>query len=86
MLSGLFNPSISELVLVMFLLFCYCCEQAVDIKLLNSLTREDLKKICGDNFPEWISFPEFEQVWTLLCSFSHWVRTDKYLWWISDGA
>lgn len=36
--------------------------KAVDIKLLGSLDREDLKKICGDNFPEWISFPEFEQV------------------------
>ncbi|KAJ6825275.1 synaptotagmin-5-like isoform X1 [Iris pallida] len=36
--------------------------KAVDIKLLGSLTREDLKKICGDNYPEWISFPAFEQV------------------------
>lgn len=36
--------------------------QAVDIKLLGSLNRDDLKKICGDNFPEWISFPAFEQV------------------------
>uniref|UniRef100_A0A1D1XKH3 Extended synaptotagmin-1 n=1 Tax=Anthurium amnicola TaxID=1678845 RepID=A0A1D1XKH3_9ARAE len=36
--------------------------KAVDIKLLGSLTRDDLKKICGDNFPEWISFPVFEQV------------------------
>ncbi|KAF5744331.1 synaptotagmin-5 [Tripterygium wilfordii] len=36
--------------------------KAVDIKLLGSLSREDLKKICGDNFPEWISFPAFEQV------------------------
>lgn len=36
--------------------------QAVDIKLLGSLNRDDLKKICGDNFPEWISFPVFEQV------------------------
>lgn len=35
--------------------------KAVDIKLLGSLTRDDLKKICGDNFPEWISFPAFEQ-------------------------
>ncbi|BBG97444.1 Calcium-dependent lipid-binding family protein [Prunus dulcis] len=35
---------------------------AVDIKLLGSLNRDDLKKICGDNFPEWISFPVFEQV------------------------
>ncbi|KAF8379358.1 hypothetical protein HHK36_028792 [Tetracentron sinense] len=33
--------------------------QAVDIKLLGSLNREDLKKICGDNFPEWISFPVY---------------------------
>ncbi|KAI8571922.1 hypothetical protein RHMOL_Rhmol01G0158200 [Rhododendron molle] len=35
---------------------------AVDIKLLGSLSRDDLKKICGDNFPEWISFPVYEQV------------------------
>ncbi|KAF2315372.1 hypothetical protein GH714_038963 [Hevea brasiliensis] len=37
-------------------------DEAVDIKLLGSLNRDDLKKICGDNFPEWISFPVFEQV------------------------
>ncbi|XP_051129910.1 calcium-dependent lipid-binding protein-like [Andrographis paniculata] len=37
-------------------------QKAVDIKLLNALTRDDLKNICGDNFPEWISFPVFEQV------------------------
>ncbi|XP_057511397.1 calcium-dependent lipid-binding protein-like [Actinidia eriantha] len=36
--------------------------KAVDIKLLGSLSRDDLKKICGDNFPEWISFPVYEQV------------------------
>ncbi|XP_047323447.1 calcium-dependent lipid-binding protein-like [Impatiens glandulifera] len=36
--------------------------KAVDIKLLGSLSRDDLRKICGDNFPEWISFPVFEQV------------------------
>ncbi|XP_010523704.1 PREDICTED: synaptotagmin-4-like [Tarenaya hassleriana] len=36
--------------------------KAVDMKLLGSLSRDDLKKICGDNFPEWISFPAFEQV------------------------
>ncbi|XP_010559119.1 PREDICTED: synaptotagmin-4-like [Tarenaya hassleriana] len=36
--------------------------KAVDMKLLGSLSREDLKKICGDNFPGWISFPAFEQV------------------------
>ncbi|KAK4803011.1 hypothetical protein SAY86_001214 [Trapa natans] len=36
--------------------------KAADIKLLGSLNREDLKKICGDNYPEWISFPVFEQV------------------------
>nr|GEW53995.1 synaptotagmin-5 [Tanacetum cinerariifolium] len=36
--------------------------KAVDIKLLGCLSRDDLKKICGDNFPEWISFPVFEQV------------------------
>lgn len=29
---------------------------------MSSLSRDDLKKICGDNFPEWISFPAFEQV------------------------
>ncbi|KAJ6334965.1 hypothetical protein OIU76_007699 [Salix suchowensis] len=36
--------------------------KAMDIKLLGSLNRDDLKKICGDNFPDWISFPAFEQV------------------------
>ncbi|KAF3963180.1 hypothetical protein CMV_012401 [Castanea mollissima] len=36
--------------------------KAVDIKLLGSLDREDLKKLCGENFPEWISFPVYEQV------------------------
>ncbi|KAJ8900183.1 hypothetical protein K2173_024823 [Erythroxylum novogranatense] len=36
--------------------------KAADVKVLASLNREDLKKICGDNFPEWISFPAFEQV------------------------
>ena len=41
---------------------CSSCEQAVDMKLLGSLSREDLMKICGDNFPQWISFPAFEQV------------------------
>ncbi|XP_010053878.2 synaptotagmin-4 [Eucalyptus grandis] len=36
--------------------------KAVDIKVLGSLNRDDLKKICGENFPQWISFPVFEQV------------------------
>ncbi|XP_027907961.1 synaptotagmin-5 [Vigna unguiculata] len=36
--------------------------KAADIKLLASLNREDLKKICGENLPEWISFPVYEQV------------------------
>lgn len=36
--------------------------QAADIKVLGSLTRDDLRKLCGDNFPEWVSFPQFEQV------------------------
>ncbi|GAB4844401.1 hypothetical protein Ancab_037765 [Ancistrocladus abbreviatus] len=36
--------------------------KAVDVKVLASLSREDLKKICGDNSPEWISFPVYEQV------------------------
>ncbi|KAL0397816.1 UNVERIFIED_CONTAM: Synaptotagmin-5 [Sesamum calycinum] len=36
--------------------------KAVDIKLLSSLNREDMKNICGENLPEWISFPVFEQV------------------------
>ncbi|RDX62742.1 Synaptotagmin-4, partial [Mucuna pruriens] len=36
--------------------------KAVDIKLLGSLNRDDLRIICGDNFPEWISFPVYEQV------------------------
>ncbi|XVF33454.1 hypothetical protein REPUB_Repub17cG0170000 [Reevesia pubescens] len=36
--------------------------KAADIKVLGSLSRDDLKKICGDNYPEWISFPVYEQV------------------------
>ncbi|KAL3649501.1 hypothetical protein CASFOL_005904 [Castilleja foliolosa] len=36
--------------------------KAVDIKLLSSMNKEDMKKICGENCPEWISFPVFEQV------------------------
>ncbi|XP_019161057.1 PREDICTED: synaptotagmin-4-like [Ipomoea nil] len=36
--------------------------KAVDVKLMGSLNRDDLKKICGDNFPEWVSFPVYEQV------------------------
>lgn len=36
--------------------------KAADIKVLGSLGRDDLKKLCGDNFPEWIAFPQFEQV------------------------
>lgn len=36
--------------------------KAADLKSLASLGRDELKKICGENFPEWISFPVFEQV------------------------
>ncbi|WVZ62808.1 hypothetical protein U9M48_012510 [Paspalum notatum var. saurae] len=36
--------------------------KAADIKVLGSLGRDDLRKLCGDSFPEWISFPQFEQV------------------------
>ncbi|GMI69666.1 calcium-dependent lipid-binding protein, Synaptotagmin 7 [Hibiscus trionum] len=36
--------------------------KAIDIRTLGSLSRDDLRKICGDNYPEWISFPVFEQV------------------------
>ncbi|XP_055817343.1 calcium-dependent lipid-binding protein-like [Solanum dulcamara] len=36
--------------------------KAVDVKVMGGLSRDDLKKVCGDNFPEWISFPVFEQV------------------------
>ncbi|KAL7121195.1 hypothetical protein ACP275_02G168400 [Erythranthe tilingii] len=36
--------------------------KAIDIKLLSSLSKEDMKKICGENCPDWISFPVFEQV------------------------
>lgn len=32
------------------------------MKVLASLTRDDLKKMCGDSYPDWISFPIFEQV------------------------
>ncbi|KAL6636477.1 hypothetical protein ACP70R_024049 [Stipagrostis hirtigluma subsp. patula] len=37
-------------------------QQAADIKVLGSLSRDDLKKLCGENFPEWVSFQQFEQV------------------------
>lgn len=36
--------------------------KAVDIKLMGSLSRDDLMKICGGNVPQWISFPVYEQV------------------------
>lgn len=36
--------------------------KAVDIAVLGDLDRDDLKKLCADNYPEWISFPMFEQV------------------------
>ncbi|KAG0546562.1 hypothetical protein BDA96_01G005200 [Sorghum bicolor] len=36
--------------------------KAADINILGSLSRDDLKKLCGDNFPEWVSFQQFEQV------------------------
>ncbi|XP_074279932.1 calcium-dependent lipid-binding protein-like [Silene latifolia] len=36
--------------------------KAADLKVLASLGREELRKICGDSFPEWISFPVYEQV------------------------
>ncbi|KAL0428973.1 UNVERIFIED_CONTAM: hypothetical protein Sradi_0523300 [Sesamum radiatum] len=41
--------------------------KAVDIKVLSSLNREDMKKICGENLPEWISFPVFEQKHSVSC-------------------
>ena len=43
-------------------MFVFFVMQAANIKVLASLGREELKKICGDSFPEWISFPVFEQV------------------------
>ncbi|KAL0302306.1 UNVERIFIED_CONTAM: Synaptotagmin-5 [Sesamum calycinum] len=36
--------------------------KAINVKSLSSLNREDLKKICGETFPCWISFPVYEQV------------------------
>ncbi|MCL7043021.1 hypothetical protein MKW94_001272 [Papaver nudicaule] len=36
--------------------------KAVDIKFLGSLSRDDVKKICGEKYPGWISFPVYEQV------------------------
>lgn len=36
--------------------------KAVDIAILGDLDRDDLKKLCADNYPEWISFPMYEQV------------------------
>ncbi|KAL0309170.1 UNVERIFIED_CONTAM: Synaptotagmin-5 [Sesamum radiatum] len=35
--------------------------KAINVKSLSSLNREDLKKICGETFPCWISFPVYEQ-------------------------
>ncbi|KAJ7546329.1 hypothetical protein O6H91_08G035800 [Diphasiastrum complanatum] len=35
--------------------------KAADIKLLGDLVQDDLKKLCGANYPSWISFPEFER-------------------------
>uniref|UniRef100_K4AIE8 C2 domain-containing protein n=1 Tax=Setaria italica TaxID=4555 RepID=K4AIE8_SETIT len=40
----------------------YGVKFAADINSLGSLNREDVKKICGENLPQWISFPEYEQV------------------------
>ncbi|MED6132941.1 hypothetical protein PIB30_023488 [Stylosanthes scabra] len=37
-------------------------DEAVDVKLLGSLNRDDVKRLCGDSFPEWITFPVYEQV------------------------
>ncbi|CAK8564854.1 unnamed protein product [Lathyrus sativus] len=34
--------------------------KVVDIKLLGSLSRDDLKRIYGENLPEWISFRVYE--------------------------
>ncbi|EEE55638.1 hypothetical protein OsJ_04001 [Oryza sativa Japonica Group] len=39
-----------------------CRYFAADVNALASLDREDVKKICGENLPEWVSFPEYEQV------------------------
>lgn len=51
------------LLLVSFGALCLLfLSQAAVIKQLASLNRDDLRKICGDSFPEWISFPVFEQV------------------------
>ncbi|XP_042485685.1 calcium-dependent lipid-binding protein-like isoform X2 [Macadamia integrifolia] len=36
--------------------------QAVGIKILASLSRKDVKRICGNNYPDWISFQMYEQV------------------------
>jgi hypothetical protein len=39
-----------------------CVAKAADIKVHGSLGRDGLKKLCGNNFPEWISFQQYEQV------------------------
>ncbi|KZV16518.1 synaptotagmin-5-like [Dorcoceras hygrometricum] len=52
--------------------------KAVEIKLLSSLDRDDLKKICGDHFPEWISFPVFEQV--RISPFRLWAMNMEVKW------
>lgn len=36
--------------------------KAVEAALLGALNRDDLKRLCGDSYPEWISFPMYEQV------------------------
>jgi len=64
-----------------FLVIFYIFLQAVDVTVMGCLCRDDLKKVCGDNFPEWISFPVYEQVeWLYLfqfCPLFHWIL---FLW------
>ncbi|KAK8565879.1 hypothetical protein V6N13_020954 [Hibiscus sabdariffa] len=36
--------------------------KAAYIKAFGALNRDDVEKICGDNYPHWISFPVLEQV------------------------
>ncbi|OEL22432.1 Synaptotagmin-5 [Dichanthelium oligosanthes] len=42
--------------------FDLCNSSYLHINSLGSLNREDVKKICGENLPQWVSFPEYEQV------------------------
>lgn len=41
--------------------------QAAELKQLGVLAQDELKKLCGENVPSWISFPAFERVRSNSC-------------------